>query len=187
METIKLKENQIIKGEKHNALPIKLWVVTASDNVDCADGSWTVAIFGTEEEAKKYCEIHELIDDCYKYWYTEQQLDHIDLNTEVKPYYYFSFDTDFSSQKELVESGLIDTSITTPGYIDSMCYKLNHPDNNWCNNDETINRIYDEDLHIEINDYGSYKHYTVYSINSYEEARSTGLKIWEEQYENFKN
>lgn len=188
METVKLIEGQEITGQI-NRIPTKVYIVSAQDDCEYSDGSWDVAVFGTEAEAKKYCEVHDKLeeDGCgYKYFYRETEIEHFNLNTEVKPYYEFSFDTDFKTPAELIDAGLIDTSITTPGYIESMCFKLNHPDEHWCNTDDTYNRIYDEDLHIKESDYGDYKHYEVYSINSYEEARSTGLKMWEEFYEKFK-
>ena len=187
METIKIQPNQTITGQKHYNIPTKIYLVYAQDDIEYPDGSWVVATFATELEAKKYCELHEQLQDGYAYFYDEKILDTIDLNAVVKPYYSFSFDTRFKTVKQLIENNLIDTEITVPGYIDSMMYKLNHPDNNWINEpDETYNRIYDEDLHIEEQEYGDWKHYTIYSINSHKEARDVGLKLWEEQYEKFK-
>ena len=75
--------------------------------------------------------------------------------------------------------------------INDLVKQLNHPDQNFCNDPEELtSRIYDQDLAKDIQTYGGdkpYMHGTIYSINSYQEAKNIALKLWEEQYENTKH
>lgn len=175
--------------------PRKIYLVYAQENVDYPDGSWVVATFGTEEEAKHYVDIYNQLeeDSCgYVHFYEEKELDTFDLNTKVAEYYCYCADVEWDTAKELRKRTWIPEE-------DRLCLsdkeleeKYNHPDNNRIHDDEKYKKIDKGETYIDITEYGGAydspktEQIEVYSKNSLEEARTICLDLWNKKIKEVK-
>ena len=172
----------------------KVYIVMGSDSPCYGHESWVCKVFTDKAMAEKYCEVHNELEEMYNFYVDENEISTFDLNTEIKQYYSYTFDTDFETLQELIKHEQIsqeEVDKMSSEEINDLVKQLNHPDQNFCNDPEELtSRIYDQDLAKDIQTYGGdkpYMHGTIYSINSYQEAKDIALKIWQEQYENTKH
>lgn len=129
-----------------------VYIIMCGD--DCAfEGGGTIdKIFKDPEVALKYCNRqNELEKDSSYYFYPEAQNysdDEVDTKSPIVEYYSYLCDLKCDNPEE--------------AYI-------NYPD-------EKTTKIYKGDLYIDADNYDTC--YTVYSINSFEEAKDKALQIW---------
>lgn len=132
----------------------KIYLVMANEEYGMA---FPVAVFKDKQFAEKYCELKNEIDYMYNHFCTEMEFEDskVDLNSKTAQYYSYSVWSDD------------DTYISTNGEFDDS------------NDDEQECRIDEGDVVVK---WESTKDYvTVYSKNSYDEARAIALDIYKEQ------
>lgn len=163
---------------------MKLYLVRQTDGWD---ENIIIGTFLNKDKAEKMIQLEQDLqeDDYYSFYIDEQETmdDKIQLDSKVVPY--FSYTCDVSEHDlpiEECEHVLDELGLTRQQFDEKdeqyqklILQELSHPDHQFCNDCmETTRRIYDKDLYIDEN----CSTVTVYSINSYEEARNKALELW---------
>lgn len=166
----------------------KVYLVMETDGYE----SSVMGAFLDKEKAEKYCNQLEILkeDDYYNFFVNEQELldNHPDLEKPIAEYYsyYFSKDPDDKITEhelfEFIDMDAEEYSQLTDEQVKQKLVECNHPDQRWNNDKDTQKRIDQGDLIIEDTEY----HVSVYSKNSFEEAREKALELWN-KYENKSN
>lgn len=161
---------------------MKVYIVMSSSD----DGyeSCLSKVFLNEQKADKYIEIQNEIDKpYYNYYKLEQETydEQVDLETKTSEYYEYYFGTDENDKitEEDLQGFLClneeEYNKLTPEEKKQKLVECNHPDNRWSNDQEKVVKIDEGDTMIKRESYGV----TVYSKNSFEEARNIALDLWQ--------
>lgn len=166
----------------------KVYIVMASDAPMFGHNSWVYKVFTDKIMANKCCQVQEKLDESYSYYVQEYEISTQELETRIEKYYTYIFSTEFRDLDTLIQEKKVSKEQIkdlNEQDLKNLVKQLNHPDNHFCNDiecEECENRIYDKDLSSIMEDCGSYKFYSIYSINNYEEAKQYALGIWEKEY-----
>lgn len=152
-----------------------------------------------EKEVQTEIDMDSKVAEYYNYYVGKEILEFDELDySDVQDYVTYNSYLTSEQVKTLVEKDKQDQSqneygnrshkeafnylkeILPQDVINKVTEKFNEPDERWCNyEDEKEKRIYTKDLDIEETD----DHIQVYSIDSFELAKTEALKL----YENWKN
>lgn len=135
-----------------------VYIVMLSDAPQYGHNSWISAVFAKEEDALYYCKIQKQLDPDYDYYVREEKvIKTYDKTQRVEDYYEYTFNTEDGFPNE----------------------------ENDFNDDEPVKRIYDKDLVVNWEDFYEYNTCTVYSKNSYQEAKEKAYEEWCKQGKEF--
>lgn len=79
----------------------KVYIVIGHEGPMYGDNSWVQKVFKSKEQAEKYCDLQNELDDMHGYYVSEMEVEELDLSTRIENYYSYSISKEILSFKQI--------------------------------------------------------------------------------------